>query len=742
MLTLAFSQSHRDIVSISASQPFFSLDSRYPSLLGMEDVKNSQSSIIDDDDSFALAIEPPKDENEVSCQLETIEEESSSSMLDAFPKDEMLQSLDLPLSVSHLQINTSRSIQSPDKQDVTSGVPKLERCKSIIDTGTPIESVKAAVTKFGGIVDWKAHRAQTVERQKLMEQELLKTQEEIPIYKQQSKDAEEAKIKVVKELETTNRLIEELKLNLDTAKREEHQAKQDSELAKLRVEEIQKGIAGDVSFAAKAQLEVAQARHQTAVSDLAAVKSEIEVLLKDYQALETNRDLAVKKAEEAVSTSKEVERTIEELTIELISAKESLETVQAAHLEAEEQRIATEVVREQDNLNWEKELKQVEDELETLNNRISKSKDLKAKLNSSTAQLDNLKAQLGSYMESKLKQNHEGGNKTHENMDMGELKLNTQRVTAEVNCLKMAAASLNVEVEREKSELVSVKKREEEASKAVVSLEAELRRMNTQVANANSKGKEGKTEMVELPKLLQEATQEAEQAKSLAQSAREEFHRAKEEAEEAKLAASSMEAKLVAVQKEIEASRVSEKLAFAAIRALKESEWAAQGKDSSTAVMISLEEYYQLSKQAYGAEEEANIKITSAISEIETAKQSEEEALRKLEDVNLELSKQKENLYLTLHKADEAKEGKLGVEQELREWRNEQTRYRKCDKEPEGSPMRLMTTTKQNAGLVGSGTGTETDTDSSIEVKSAKKKKKSLIPRLFTFLAKKKSSKK
>ncbi|CAL0305818.1 unnamed protein product [Lupinus luteus] len=685
------------------------------------------------------------------------------------------------LKIDAPQINVADGVVG--EVDLSNHAEELDATRTLIDTAAPFESVKAAVSKFGGIVDWKAHKMQTVERRNLVEEELEKAHKDIPDYRKQADAAEKAKVQVLKELDITKRLIEELKVNLERAQIEERQARQDSELAKLRVEEMEQGIADDSSVAAKAQLEVAKARYSVAISDLTYVKEELEALRKEYASLMTDKDEAIIKAEEVVASSKEVEKSVENITIELIATKELLETAHAAHMEAEEQKIGAVMARDQDFLIWEKEIKQAEEEVHRLNQQILSAKDLKSKLETSSTLLLDLKAELSAYMESKLKrEDDEEGNsngdlkipekKTHNDIqtavasakkELEEVKLNIEKATYEVSFLKVAATSLKSELEQEKSTLASIRQREGMTSVAIASLKAELDRTRSEIALVQMKETEAKERMTELPKKLQQTSQEANHANLLAQAAREELQKVAAEVEQAKTGVSTMESRLLAAQKDIEAAKASEKLAIAAIKALQESESTRRNNevDPSKGVTLSLEEYYELSKRAHDAEERANSRVASINAEIEIAKRSELNSFEKLDEVNREVAAKRESLKMAMDKAEKAKEGKLGVEQELRKWRAETEQRRKDgefgqgvvnhSKSPRGSFEENKETNSfdQDQGAASPAhyisspkAFDHADHDKSgspPESKHGKKKKRSLFPRVLMFFARRKT---
>ncbi|MBA0823344.1 hypothetical protein Goarm_020081 [Gossypium armourianum] len=665
---------------------------------------------------------------------------NDSEVEDAKKGDHLVQVRNLVLP--RKRIITS-SFESP-KSGTSTPTKEGDLNKVHIDTAATFESVKEAGSKFGGIVRWKSNRTQTVERRKLAVQDLEKLQEDMVVYKNRLVDAEEAKMQVLQELDSTNRQINELKLSLEKAQNEENQARQDSELAMLRAEEMEQGIGDEASVAARQQLEVAKARHAAAVAELESVNEELETLRKGYASMVTERDIAIKEAEEAKSSSKEVERTVEGMTIDMMATKESLESAQATHVGAEEKRIVAAMARDQDTHYWEKELKQAEEELQRLNQQIQSAKDMKPKLDTASALLLDLKAELAAYMESKSKLENNGylsdasetqERRTHTDIpaavasakkELEEVKLKIEKATTEVDSLKVVTVSLESELEKEKSALASMKQRE------------------------SMKEKEARDKM-EVTKLLQQAAQEADEAKSVVEMANQELSKLKEQAEQAKAGAGTLESRLLAVEKEIEAAKASKESALVAIETLQDT----NNVDSSDSVILSLEEYYDLRKRAYEVEEQASMIAAAAVSQIEEAKQSQSRSLVKLEEVNREMAERKEALEIALEKAEKAKEGKLGVEQELRQWRAKHEKRRKASGSSHGgNPPRSSFEGKRQSNKVEPVTmspsstldtskaiyGHNKESESSPETVVVKKKKKSLFPKIFMFFSRKKAS--
>ncbi|MCL7038019.1 hypothetical protein MKW94_016544 [Papaver nudicaule] len=633
-----------------------------------------------------------------------------------------------------------------------------ENQRAMIDTAAPFESVKEVVTKFGGITSWKAYKIQAKERCNLIEHELENVKVELPKYKKESEEAKDSSEEVMSNLDSTKKLIVELNMNLEKAEIEERQAKMESEIARLRVDAKERGVAEEVTVEAKAELD---AKHAAVLEELKSVKEELEKLQADYASLIAEKDVVTKKVAEVASESKDVNEAVSELTHELISTKESLRSAHLAHLKAEEKTILATIDRDRDSLNWANELKQAEVELERLNQQVVSEKDLTPKLSSASALLVELKAELAAYTDAKLEQ--ESGKEDHGGLhpvvcsseeELGNLRSNVEKAKTDASFLKMAAVSLSSELKNQKSALATMRQREGIATVMVASLEDDLKNIRSELDVVRMKEKDARESMTlvtDLPNKLQEVSQEANQAKSLAQVANNELQKARKEVDEVRASSNTMKSRMYAVQMEIEASKESERLALEAVKALQQSELAAAtsaGDSNSTVstVTLSVEEYYALSKQTYEAEERARKKAEAAVSQVEFAKESELRTQEKLEEVNRDLTLKKQELEIAMKEAQKAEEGKLSMEQKLREWRAKQELQRRNsddDREMAISPF-INAAADKNATITlpvldksNSVAGSETGTDSSPDKDGRKKKKKRLFPRIMMFFSKK-----
>lgn len=575
-----------------------------------------------------------------------------------------------------------------------------------------------------------------LQRRKRVKFELEKAQVKIPEYKTKSVAAEESKTIVVNELAAKRRLIEDLKHGLEKAQTEENQAKQDSELAQLRMKEVKEGVAYLESTATKTQLEVERGRHSGAVEELVSVKSELESLQKEYISLIDERNVAVKRAEEENFKSKEIERNVEELTLELLTLRGLLDSSHTTHVEAEEVRINAALDWEKEKLAMVKEIEQGEVQLRELSEQVTRTKELESKLEAASDLLVSLRAEFFTYMEAKLNQDLPASAEEM-SKELEEVKNTLEKTNDEVKCLRVAAASLKIDLQKEKEALEEGRKKESLASLSVSSLEEELNKVNAELSKVISE-KEARHKPHDLTAKLQQASEEAEHAKSAASLAREELEKVKEETEETKAAASAMQMKLLAVLKEIEATKSSQELAASALDSLKESE------ESEDLVTLHAEEYHSLSKRAREAEDLANKRVIIAIDRIQEAKESESCSLQELEGAKKEIEERKKALKLALEKAEMAQEAKLAIEQELRTWREENEQKRKT---VDGMPIGLAEITKLEVGLevnsprvISGATCQPVSPRTYISRNSPgeSKVRRSFFPRLIMFLARKK----
>lgn len=502
--------------------------------------------------------------------------------------------------------------------------------------------------------------------------ELDKTQDEIIECRKMTKGVENSTTELYAELERTMKQINELELQLRSS---------------LSADE-------DLDTAAKQELEAIVAEHEAALDDLKFLKEELNA-----------------------------QKSVANLTAEMVTEKQSLAAVQANYEEAEGRRRAIAVALEQDNLTWETEMKQIEAEVDNLNQEYLSAKNLKIQLDSASEFLCRLKAE----QESKINQETELVSMQKE-VEM--VTLGVDKAAAEVSLLKLEATGLQSELRNEQNGITELKEKRGITIAAVKSLEAELSLMKSEIAVAGMKTRDVGEKLEELTTKLQQAVKEADQVKFQKQAVEEEL-------------ITSTARLHTATKGKIEAETV----ASADINSPQETETVLTMGGEDT---ISTED-----------EGKARARLSAALFELDAAKKSEFQSLEKLEQVSQELSLKKEAYATATEMCNRALNNKLKSEQELRIWRSRNEQRRKANvpsfimtesavPHPGLSPRSIKQ--RKDARKSGKVVATEPihnipsrksavvedQCDLSADLKLVRKKKRSLFPRLLMFFGKRK----
>ncbi|MCO5605871.1 hypothetical protein L7F22_060055 [Adiantum nelumboides] len=580
--------------------------------------------------------------------------------------------------------------------------PSQKATRAEIDTAAPFESVKAAVSLFGGKMDRKSQtrppQAHSVEKRVIPESELLKAQDDLVNYKDQLALTQASTAGVLLELKKAKRLIQNPANKLEGT-----------------------DILSDKSLvAASTWKNTGTASPDKSNNELMTILREVESVKEELLSVMVSKDGAVKGLQDALFSLNSVLKRVDELATEKKSLDEAVADAHVALADAEEQVALLKSGQKVESLNsmpsdfmerksaeirgLELKLEEAKSMITTLKDELlvsKKAESLAVAAASETQQkVAKVKLELDQAKSEELSM---VGKLATVLEECDELKAKLERTMQENTTVSLTIEALKVNIERDRKEYESMHEREQIACATLASLQDELQKLKEALKSV--KGSEARALEAKhtLPAAIKQAASEADQAKAAAERSKEEARKAKQEIEQAKAATSTATSRQQAASKELEAARASEAMALAELKALTESESQSAEmelpeSDGVLGVSISLEEYSALKQAAVEAESLADKKVAEVVAQVEDAKANQEKAQLKLGEAAKEAENSREELSKIQKQADEAQEAKLTAEGELRKWRAEHDLRRKSGGAPDVKAVAVRNPPRKDSG--------------------------------------------
>lgn len=545
-----------------------------------------------------------------------------------------------------------------------------------IDTSPPIQSVKDAVSLFAEgalsgekpvIKKAKSYFAESVWAK---ESQLHLAQKELTKLKEQLRNAETTKAQVEVELEKAKRVVEELTQKLKVLGESRESAVQATEDSNSQAKKLKEEKCGDLdgtNGAWKEELETAVKGYASIIKELDVAKQELSQIRQGYDLSLEARVTALKQAAEAEDATKANTERASELSKEILAVQESIEPMKAASVQA--QQLQEEILAEHNVLrqSYEAKLEEIKKNLLDLKNEFNPelTKNLEVQLSETMNEIGSLQEQMENTKKSDLDSLR---SVTLELDDAKELLL---KLSGQENSVRSTVEALRMELENVQREHYELKEKESKTESIVESLRLELQKSEAELEANLAKESKARGASEEMNLTLNQLLLETENARRETQAMKNEAAELKMEAEVTKLVLEDAEIKLKEALEEAEEAKAAEASALDQIRVLSASTSDAahsSTSESGAKITISREEFESLVHKAEECDKLADIKVAAATAQVEAAKASENEVLKRLEETQKEIEDIKTETQEAMKRANMADAARRAVESELRKW--------------------------------------------------------------------------
>ncbi|CAA0818020.1 WEB family protein [Striga hermonthica] len=534
-----------------------------------------------------------------------------------------------------------------------------------IDTKAPFRSVKAAVSLFGEVGSPKTRpvskRSNSDERVLEKETQHHMLLRELDYYKEQLKNAETTKSQALKDLQRAHRTLHELTNKLEALSESKQASIRASEAAKARAQELEelRTLRAQLgSDAWKVDLENAREAYKACTGQLTDCKQELASLRQDLDSALEHKLTVFQEAEDAQAQAQANQQAQAHLEVEVGALHRALAELELEVQRAEEEHLRAMAEKENQLQARRSEVERAQSEARRLREAYEPEETLQEKLQQTMDAVKVLQAQLN---------------------DIQGTDLYTLKTTfSELDKSKKALDEAVREERSLQAQIDSMRKQLEEVKNKCLELEAKV---NKEESSAEQMQTQLEKRKVELEEAMSGCA-------SVMQSS---IDKLSAEAEKARLEAQGIKKKAVTLNLEAEALRLATKESEEKLRAALEEAEAAkkdandkicnyEGKESggSKIIRLSVEEFESMNRKIVAFKNEADLKVSTAMTQVESINANEMIVMEKVEMVVRENEAIESGIKEAVKRADMAEAAKKIVESELQKWRmNEKSEVEK-----------------------------------------------------------------